>query len=275
MRVFISWSKEASKRFAEALKSWLQDLIQEVRPWMSDEDIQKGQRWNEEVLRQLQIADEGIICVTRDNQHEPWLNFEAGALAKSSKGSVRPILLDLEPADLVGPLTSFQLSKATDMQDMKKLAHSLNKSCSEPQDDSLLMRQFERTYDDFLKKLGDIGSVENELAERRSPEDMIAEVVQVVRGLERGILTILERGIRQSGVHPLELSDLNWLSWSHHKLVGLGPQVALLQARGLIAMRDAKDIAKLPHIFTIDEWLQFIEGVKNGEYDFTGRVDRT
>jgi hypothetical protein len=232
------------------------------------------------------VTDESIICVTRDNQREPWLNFEAGALAKSSKGSVRPVLLDLTPAELVGPLTSFQLSKATDIDDMKKLARSLNKSCLEPLDDSRLMRQFERSWDDFCGKLETIGGRENETTEHRTPDDMITEVVQVVRGLERGFLTILERGMftipeprsteaRQTGGYPLEFSDANWLSSSRHKLAGLGPQVALLSS-GRIAMRDAKNSDKMTHVFTADEWSQFIEGVKAGEYDFMDdRVDRT
>ena len=41
-------------------------------------------------------------------------------------------------------------------------------------------------------------------------------------------------------------------------------------------MRDAKDIESLPHVFTVEEWRQFTEGVKAGEYDFMDdRVDRT
>jgi len=57
-------------------------VVQHVEPWMSDEDIESGGRWNDEVASELEQADYGIICLTATNLQRPWLIFEAGALAK-------------------------------------------------------------------------------------------------------------------------------------------------------------------------------------------------
>ena len=113
MRVFISWSGERSKHIALSLKGWLPDVLQAVKPWMSDTDIESGQRWQKEISTQLEVCKFGIICVTPENQAKPWLNFEAGALSKTlgSEAYVRPYLYDMEPGDLVGPLPQFQLRK--------------------------------------------------------------------------------------------------------------------------------------------------------------------
>ncbi|HEX4657515.1 MAG TPA: DUF397 domain-containing protein [Streptosporangiaceae bacterium] len=38
-------------------------------------------------------------------------------------------------------------------------------------------------------------------------------------------------------------------------------------AGGGVAVRDSKDAGKPPHMFDREEWLAFIAGVKNGEFD--------
>lgn len=82
MKVFISWSGERAKAVARALHEWLPTVIQSLEPWMSDQDISSGQRWNSEISNQLAESNYGIICITPENQIAPWLNFEAGAVAK-------------------------------------------------------------------------------------------------------------------------------------------------------------------------------------------------
>jgi hypothetical protein len=63
---------------------------------MSDKDIEIGGRWNQQVAAQLDAADFGIVVVTAANQHQPWLMFEAGALAKRlDVARVVPLFVDL------------------------------------------------------------------------------------------------------------------------------------------------------------------------------------
>jgi hypothetical protein len=51
---------------------------------MSDNNIDGGARWNDALAKALEETDFGIVCVTCANQAAPWLNFEAGAVAKKA-----------------------------------------------------------------------------------------------------------------------------------------------------------------------------------------------
>lgn len=75
--VFISWSGERSKGVAAALYDWLPMVVQSARPWMSEEDIEKGSRGLEDVGKALVAMGVGIICLTAGNLERPWILFEA------------------------------------------------------------------------------------------------------------------------------------------------------------------------------------------------------
>src|ERR1700731_3125213 len=101
MKIFLSWSGARSKFLAEALRGWLPRVIQSVKPWMSDKDISAGSRWLSEVASELSESKLGIICVTPENQNNPWLLFEAGALSKTLEQThVCPFLFELTPSQL-------------------------------------------------------------------------------------------------------------------------------------------------------------------------------
>ncbi|MGW4944494.1 TIR domain-containing protein [Actinoplanes sp. NPDC004185] len=188
MKVFLSWSKPTSQQFAAVLREWLPEVIQQVEPWMSTEDISKGQRWGVEIGSRLAELGQGIICVTRENSGEPWLNFEAGALAKSLEDSrVRPLLLDLPASDLTGPLAQFQATEVTSRDDMLRFVASLNDSCSQPLDGTRLERAFERNWDDLQDRVTPLLSAagQGEVKAERSKEDMLREVLEGIRDLQR------------------------------------------------------------------------------------------
>ena len=109
MRIFLSWSGVPSRRVAEALAAWIRDVIIDAEPWVSSDDIPAGSRWSAEVGRELDAANIGILCLTRENVGRPWINYEAGALSKRLDSSrVIPLLIDLRHDDLRGPLEQFQ-----------------------------------------------------------------------------------------------------------------------------------------------------------------------
>jgi hypothetical protein len=109
-----------------ALHDWLQGVVQRVGPWMSDNNIDGGARWNDKIAKALEETDFGIVCVTRENQSSAWLNFEAGAVAKKV-GPARaiPLLIDLPPADLKGPVPAFQW-RLLNEKDLRLLVHDVN-----------------------------------------------------------------------------------------------------------------------------------------------------
>lgn len=192
MKLFISWSKPRAHDMASVLRVWLQDVIQEVRPWMSDQDIGKGKRWSAELAAELDAAHQGVICVTRENQHEPWLNFEAGALAKSlTDGRARTLLLDLSKGELIGPLADLQATDACDKDDMFLFINSINECCAEPVPQETLRRAFDRTWGEFAFRLEEVRTAASDAAiasadvPSRSVEDMLSELLDRVRQLER------------------------------------------------------------------------------------------
>ena len=114
METFISWSGPRSKAVAEAIRLWLPKVIQSARPWMSAEDISAGARWLTDVSGTLNNAKVGIICVTPENQHNPWLLFEAGALSKTLEQTrVCPLAFEMSPGQIKGPLSQFQGNELT------------------------------------------------------------------------------------------------------------------------------------------------------------------
>lgn len=133
MRVFLSWSGPKSRAFAEALRDWLPRVL-DIEPWMSAEDIGKGERWADILGRTLEEHDVGILCVTPENSIAPWLLFEAGALSKSlSRGRLFPLLLGMSPTELTGPLSGFQAT-VLERADMAAMMRSLAKLAGKPKE---------------------------------------------------------------------------------------------------------------------------------------------
>lgn len=129
MRVFLSWSGETSHTLATILHEWLPTVLQFVDPWMSSEDITKGARWDREIGETLEKTSYCIVCVTPGVQREPWVNFEAGAVAKIvSQSYVSALLLGVSAEELGGlPLSMFQFTRFN-KADVLKLLRSINKA---------------------------------------------------------------------------------------------------------------------------------------------------
>ncbi|MGC5308756.1 TIR domain-containing protein [Micromonospora zamorensis] len=186
MKVFISWSGEPSRSIASELHGWLGVVVQHVRPWMSDVEIESGTRWNDLIASNLESADFGIVCVTRSNQSAPWLMFESGALAKRlDVARLVPLCIDLEPAEVISPLQSFQ-SRKLDMDGMRRLIHELREMSEHPMPREPIDRLFEAMWPGLEEQVRLAGTQHNNAeGPRRSPDDMLAELVTRVRNLER------------------------------------------------------------------------------------------
>lgn len=62
-----------------------------------------------------------------------------------------------------------------------------------------------------------------------------------------------------------DLSGLRWFK-SSASVANACVEVAHLPGGG-VAVRDSKDRAKAPHLFTRREWEAFLAGARNGEFD--------
>ncbi|MHC1600307.1 MAG: TIR domain-containing protein [Candidatus Methanospirareceae archaeon] len=196
MKVFISWSGSRSKIVAEIFRKWLPLFIQEIDPWMSSDDIDKGKMSVNEIAKELEDTKVGIICLTKENLNRPWLHFEAGALSKTIHTSfVCPFLLDLAPTDIdtENPLRNFQAT-INSKEDVLKLLKTINKaSGNEMLDDERLGETFEKWWPDFEKKISTISPSTEEEGQHRSrrDSDILAEILETVRNLERRRHTII------------------------------------------------------------------------------------
>ena len=150
VNIFISWSGEPSNRAAEYLESWLPQIVQSARPFVSGSDIDKGTRWGTELRNHLEASDFGIVCLTPQNLNSAWILFEAGALSKLDNSRVCPILFGLKPANVTFPLAQFQLTMP-DRQDIKKLVFSMNQAL--PDDRRISNQVLERSFEKFWPEL--------------------------------------------------------------------------------------------------------------------------
>lgn len=144
MKVFISWSGATSHKVAIIFRDWLPSVIQRIDPYVSSEDIDKGARWSSDIAGELDSSAYGVICLTPDNLHAPWINLEAGALGKSfEKSRVSPVLFRLKKSEDQGPLVQFQFT-VIDKDDVLKLLQSMNSSCG---DDSLDSQRLDKAFE--------------------------------------------------------------------------------------------------------------------------------
>jgi hypothetical protein len=127
MKIFVSWSKEPARTIALQIRHLLSMVLGTASVWVSEEDIPKGKRWSDEVSKELDLTDTGIVVCTANSVHEPWLNFEAGALAKKAGSTLHCICFGIQISGLSGPLGLFQAT-AFERGDMLELIRSLNDS---------------------------------------------------------------------------------------------------------------------------------------------------
>lgn len=184
MKVFIGWSGERSKTLAQAVRDWLPLVLHYVQPWMSEVDIEAGERWAESVAKELESSNFGIICVTRESVNAPWALFEAGALSKSVQRSrVIPLLLDHEFRDITGPLTLFQAKKA-ERNGIKEMVNSINKIAEQPIVEEQANKLFDLLWPDLEKKLMATPKQSTPPKHPRPQHEVLEELVASVRALD-------------------------------------------------------------------------------------------
>jgi hypothetical protein len=187
VKVFLSWSGEQSRAAALALRKWLPDVIQGVKPWMSESDIEAGARWGRQVEEKLSFSRFGIICLTSSNQTAPWIMFEAGALAKTIEDSfVCPYLLDLEPSEILpGPLTQFQAKRA-DESGTRDLLKAMNLALKEiTLAEEQLQRAFTVWWPSLRQQLANLPRDTATRSSQRPLQSMVGEILESVRELRR------------------------------------------------------------------------------------------
>lgn len=182
MKVFVSWSGRRSRHLADALRLWLPRVIQSLKPWMSDEDIAAGSRWLPEIAGELGQAKVGILCVTPENQFNPWLVFEAGALSKTIEQTfVCPMLFDMTASQLNGPLAQFQAS-TFERAGVFRVLQNLNSALgSEHLPDSELLEIFEVWWPKLVERITATPEADAPTVKPRTTDDLLEEILSLNR----------------------------------------------------------------------------------------------
>jgi len=242
MRVFISWSGELSRQLGEAVRNWLPSALQHVKPYFTPDDIDKGAKWGSELAKELSSSSVCIIILTRDNLASNWIMFEAGAISSAlERTSVCPIVFDMLPTDLQGPLAQFQVTQFI-KADIRKLFNTINSLAGENKlEESTAGIVFEKWWPDLEKAIKNIleGHTANPNAkDLRSERDLIQEILLLLRATEKEklpsrppaspyeesptahFMSILKHVVDEEGVTPFMYlhSKLRELEAAVHKL---------------------------------------------------------
>lgn len=209
MKVFISWSGALSHRIALILRDWLPDVLQAVEPYVSSEDLRKGNRWAIEIANELEVSDHGILCLTKDNLEAPWILFEAGVLSKSvGATSLWTVLVDVTNAEIEGPLAQFQHT-ALAHDDFKRLIHTINMRLDTAQlPDARLDRIFEKFWPELESRVSEAIQTASKPAvvrPSRSEKAMIEEILEISRSTSKAMAEL-----KAADVVPTLSGAINW-----------------------------------------------------------------
>lgn len=245
--VFISWSGEASKRVAHAVQDWLSNTIQAASPFLSDKNIDAGDRGLEEIGNQLDRIRTGIICLTNQNQGSSWINYEAGALSKRvpDKSYVICLLFDLEPGQVRYPLATFQNGPISE-EYMARVAHTVNKSLGSPLNEARLEAAFKLSWPALATGTEKIRAwnaqqAMEEVEPVRTPEDMFEEIVVAIRE-QSAVLAELKKPNPRTGFASTQL----------HLTGEVLKKLADMWEWG--TPLSAKDVADIADHLTPDDW---------------------
>jgi len=132
----------------------------------------------------------GVIIVTAESKHAPWLMFEAGAISKKvSEASVCPILFGLKIADLDGPLSQFQ-SVNFSKDDIERVVTTMNDKLADARlDPAVLKTVFEKFWPDLEEKIEAVIAAKRETKappKGRDDRELLEEMLGLLRDLSRG-----------------------------------------------------------------------------------------
>jgi hypothetical protein len=185
MELFISWSGNRSKHIATALHRWLPQIHDRIKPWLSSRDIGPGVRFSPEISASLERCQFGIVCLTLENKSKEWINFEAGAISKlQSSSRLFTYLFELDNADVKGPLGLFQ-HVAVGETGTRSIVTAINQAM--PTDDrinpEIVEARFQKFWPDLQAELNSVPEPDEPVPDKRSTEDKISEMFEMIRGL--------------------------------------------------------------------------------------------
>jgi hypothetical protein len=247
MKLFFSWSGAKSHNAALAVSEWIPCVLQQITPWVSSKDIDRGSIWFTEIYTQLSTSHMGLVFVTKDNQSNPWLLFEAGALSKGlTDNRVCTFLVDLSVRDILAnsPLSHLNHTQSTKEQ-IFELIKTINSALGEHAvKEQPLEKTFSALWPDLQARLNEVVDDDDESDEPTRPDsEVLNDILENVLTINRRISTtrrhaewiaepqarklfdsLKDIGCSRTEMHDL-LSELTPTHWLRRKLdVLFGPE---------------------------------------------------
>jgi hypothetical protein len=270
-RVFVSWSGERSRSAALGLKSLLLDVLGERLDVFISAHMDPGVVWVQELGKELEGSDFGILCLTQDNVQSPWLLFEAGAIAKNF-GAARVVPYLIDDLVLTGPLNQFQHVKA-DRQGTLRLLESINALRDKPTQIDRLHRSFDKWWADLDQTLTNLPGAATPAIEV-SDRNLLETIWQGVRSLldsgaqSRANILALPKA---ETAHLLNLRDRPEMVYTGRD--SLKKELRMLRDLGLI--RNSEPIAALPDKFNLKDRFSLTDtGAAIRRYDQSAKLKR-
>ncbi|MCQ9103934.1 toll-Interleukin receptor [Vibrio alginolyticus] len=191
MKIFLSWSGTQSHDYAQAFSDWLPCVIQAVEPWLSSRDIDRGAAWFNEIFVQLKDINFGILFVTKENQHKPWIMFEAGALSKGLKENrICTLLCDMNVRDIDpgSPLRNINHSEKN-KSGVLQLLKTVNKALPE---NSIKEEHLEKAFDALWPALEkSFSEIETSAPKQEEPtrqdSDVLNDILNSVLSIDKKV----------------------------------------------------------------------------------------
>lgn len=162
MRIFLSWSKEESKKYATIFKNELSILFPKAELFLSDQDISMGSNSISEIFKNLSEVDYGLIFITSANKNEAWLNFEAGAISNSiGENKVIPIAFrGIKLGELISPIANFHGFDFGE-EKFKKAMRDINESFEEPMSPNTFERLLGTSWENITSEIKEVEKSES------------------------------------------------------------------------------------------------------------------
>jgi hypothetical protein len=187
-----------------------------VKPYFTPDDIDKGAKWASEIYKELSASSVCIIVLTPENLKSSWIMFEAGAISSTlDNARVCPLIFDIEPTDLQGPLAQFQATRFA-KADIRKLFNTVNSLAGENKlEDGVAETVFEKWWPDLegeIRKILEGHLSANKHAQAiRSDRELIEEILLLLRASEKDKASSISLPTPVAGLPP----DLMHMRYNH------------------------------------------------------------
>lgn len=145
-----------------ALKKVIEGIIfpdLELECFVSKVDIDSGTDWWMTIRSELKTCQLGIVCVTNENVHAPWIFYEAGGMAARNV-PVIPLLIGCGMDSLSdSPLRGKQCVNFEIREEFIKMITDMNDQLGKLLPDAVTVQMAEKGYDELNKNLKSVMNV--------------------------------------------------------------------------------------------------------------------